>query len=238
MACVASLGGCKPLVTRTRLGSVGAVARSGPGRGAIAPRRHASVPLPPATSSPSLLGLRERCKSRSGCLSGDGSNALTSGGNGGGGWGSPWAEPWADRQRPRATVRAGAAAAADSAGGSGGSGLESGSTSGGKHAAIMFLVLAMLGGAGWAVSQNTAVGQAAMAALAKSGFTAAFALIFVSELGDKTFFIAALLAMRLGRLTVLAGATSALCLMSVVSVAIGKVFQQIPTTVTSSMPIG
>jgi hypothetical protein len=43
------------------------------------------------------------------------------------------------------------------------------------------------------------MGQAALAALAKSGFTAAFALIFVSEIGDKTFFIAALLAMRLGR---------------------------------------
>ena len=33
-------------------------------------------------------------------------------------------------------------------------------------------------------------------ALAKSGGLAAFALIFVSEIGDKTFFIAALLAMK------------------------------------------
>ncbi|EXB73723.1 GDT1-like protein 2 [Morus notabilis] len=33
-------------------------------------------------------------------------------------------------------------------------------------------------------------------AFAKSGFTAAFSLIFVSEIGDKTFFIAALLAMQ------------------------------------------
>ena len=32
--------------------------------------------------------------------------------------------------------------------------------------------------------------------LGKSGFTAAFALIFLSELGDKTFFIAGLLAMK------------------------------------------
>ena len=92
--------------------------------------------------------------------------------------------------------------------------------------------------AGWAVTHNTAIGQATMAALAKSGFTAAFALIFVSELGDKTFFIAALLAMRLGRRVVLAGATTALGLMSVISVAIGKIFQQIPATVTTSMPIG
>ncbi|CAK9178763.1 unnamed protein product [Ilex paraguariensis] len=35
-----------------------------------------------------------------------------------------------------------------------------------------------------------------LAAIAKSGFTAAFTLIFVSEIGDKTFFIAGLLAMQ------------------------------------------
>ncbi|KAJ8768438.1 hypothetical protein K2173_021591 [Erythroxylum novogranatense] len=35
-----------------------------------------------------------------------------------------------------------------------------------------------------------------LAAIAKSGLTAAFTLIFVSEIGDKTFFIAALLAMQ------------------------------------------
>lgn len=37
---------------------------------------------------------------------------------------------------------------------------------------------------------------AANSALGKSGFLAAFALIFLSEIGDKTFFIAALLAMK------------------------------------------
>jgi putative Ca2+/H+ antiporter (TMEM165/GDT1 family) len=35
--------------------------------------------------------------------------------------------------------------------------------------------------------------------LGRSGFLAAFSLIFLSEMGDKTFFIAALLAMRLGK---------------------------------------
>jgi hypothetical protein len=34
---------------------------------------------------------------------------------------------------------------------------------------------------------------------ATSGFAPAFSLIFLSELGDKTFFITALLAVRLGR---------------------------------------
>ena len=35
--------------------------------------------------------------------------------------------------------------------------------------------------------------------LSRSGFPAAFAIIFVSEIGDKTFFIAALLAMKVRR---------------------------------------
>ena len=37
---------------------------------------------------------------------------------------------------------------------------------------------------------------AANSVLGRSGFLAAFALIFLSEIGDKTFFIAALLAMK------------------------------------------
>ncbi|KAI3951052.1 hypothetical protein MKW92_031580, partial [Papaver armeniacum] len=41
--------------------------------------------------------------------------------------------------------------------------------------------------------------SALLAAIAKSGFPAAFTLIFVSEIGDKTFFIAALLAMQYER---------------------------------------
>lgn len=65
-----------------------------------------------------------------------------------------------------------------------------------------------------------------MAAL-KAGFISAFSCIFVSELGDKTFFIAALLAMRRGRAVVLAGATSALGVMTIVSVAIGMVFHKV-----------
>ena len=80
--------------------------------------------------------------------------------------------------------------------------------------------------------------QKVVNATAKSGFTAAFALIFVSELGDKTFFIAALLAMRLGRLRVLVGATSALAAMTVISVAIGRAFQRLPSSLTTTLPVG
>ena len=68
-------------------------------------------------------------------------------------------------------------------------------------AAVMLFVAFDLGSSTFMMDAKSRI----VGALAKSGFTAAFALIFVSELGDKTFFIAALLAMRLGRLRVLAG---------------------------------
>lgn len=79
---------------------------------------------------------------------------------------------------------------------------------------------------------------ALMAAIAKSGFSAAFALIFVSEIGDKTFFIAALLAMRHSRVLVLLGATGALSLMTVISVIIGRIFQTVPAQLQTTLPIG
>ncbi|KAG2570946.1 hypothetical protein PVAP13_7KG027600 [Panicum virgatum] len=71
--------------------------------------------------------------------------------------------------------------------------------------------------------------SAVVSMLAKSGFTAAFTLIFVSEIGDKTFFIAALLAMQYQKALVLLGSTAALSLMTIVSVIIGRVFQSVPT---------
>lgn len=51
-------------------------------------------------------------------------------------------------------------------------------------------------------------------------FVASLSVIVVSELGDKTFFIAAIMAMRHSRCTVFTGAISALALMTVLS---GKV---------------
>ena len=48
-------------------------------------------------------------------------------------------------------------------------------------------------------------------------FVASLSVILVSEIGDKTFFIAAIMAMRHPRLTVFAGAISALALMTVLS---------------------
>jgi len=74
--------------------------------------------------------------------------------------------------------------------------------------------------------------------LGRSGFMAAFSLIFLSEIGDKTFFIAALLAMRLGRWIAFAGSVSALAAMTVISVGIGAVFRNVPDALKSSLPIG
>jgi len=48
-------------------------------------------------------------------------------------------------------------------------------------------------------------------------FVASLSVIIVSELGDKTFFIAAILAMRHSRLLVFGGAIAALGLMTVLS---------------------
>ena len=48
-------------------------------------------------------------------------------------------------------------------------------------------------------------------------FVASLSVIIVSELGDKTFFIAAIMAMRHPRLTVFCGAMAALGLMTILS---------------------
>ncbi|XP_029680788.1 transmembrane protein 165 [Formica exsecta] len=61
-------------------------------------------------------------------------------------------------------------------------------------------------------------------------FIASLSVIVVSELGDKTFFIAAIMAMKHPRLTVFAGAISALALMTILSgtinIYINTLFQQ------------
>lgn len=68
-------------------------------------------------------------------------------------------------------------------------------------------------------------------------FVQASSLIFVSELGDKTFFIAALLAARGAKLLTFAGCAGALAFMTVVSVAIGQIFHQVPDSFTRGLPL-
>ncbi|ESQ34234.1 hypothetical protein EUTSA_v10008674mg [Eutrema salsugineum] len=53
------------------------------------------------------------------------------------------------------------------------------------------------------------------------GFTKSLAMTFVSEIGDKTFFAAAILAMRYPRRLVLAGCVSALIVMTILSATVG-----------------
>ncbi len=61
-----------------------------------------------------------------------------------------------------------------------------------------------------------------------SGFTSGLLLISISELGDKTFFIALCLAMRFPRRWVFLGAIAALALMTVLSVLIGQALTLLP----------
>ncbi|XP_062561067.1 uncharacterized protein LOC134225208 [Armigeres subalbatus] len=63
-------------------------------------------------------------------------------------------------------------------------------------------------------------------------FVASFSVIIVSELGDKTFFIAAIMAMRHPRLTVFTGAIAALALMTVLSAVFGMAATIIPRVYT------
>nr|XP_012143552.1 PREDICTED: transmembrane protein 165 isoform X2 [Megachile rotundata] len=61
---------------------------------------------------------------------------------------------------------------------------------------------------------------------------ASLSVIVVSELGDKTFFIAAIMAMKHPRLTVFVGAISALALMTILSVIFGYAATIIPRAYT------
>lgn len=61
---------------------------------------------------------------------------------------------------------------------------------------------------------------------------AALSVIIVSELGDKTFFIAAILAMRHSRCTVLMGALTALFVMTILSAMVGYATTIIPRALT------
>lgn len=61
-----------------------------------------------------------------------------------------------------------------------------------------------------------------------TAFTAGLLLITISELGDKTFFIAVILAMRYPRRWVFAGVIAALAAMTVISVLLGSAVSTLP----------
>ncbi|XP_059276291.1 protein PAM71, chloroplastic [Lycium ferocissimum] len=60
-----------------------------------------------------------------------------------------------------------------------------------------------------------------------TGFASAFLLIFFSELGDKTFFIAALLAARNSAAVTFVGTFGALGVMTIISVVLGRTFHYV-----------
>lgn len=73
--------------------------------------------------------------------------------------------------------------------------------------------------------------------LTDSGFYQAFSLVFLSEIGDKTFFVAALLAAKLSRLISFVGSLGALAVMTVISVVIGQVFHAVPSEIANGIPL-
>jgi putative Ca2+/H+ antiporter (TMEM165/GDT1 family) len=61
-----------------------------------------------------------------------------------------------------------------------------------------------------------------------TAFTAALLLITISELGDKTFFIAVILSLKNDRKLVFIGVVAALATMTVLSVCVGRIFSFLP----------
>jgi len=74
--------------------------------------------------------------------------------------------------------------------------------------------------------------------LARSGLLPSFSIVLASEIGDKTFFMAALLAMRLGRWITFGGSMAAQGVMTVISVAIGAACSKLPAALQSTLPLG
>jgi hypothetical protein len=72
--------------------------------------------------------------------------------------------------------------------------------------------------------------------VSSSGFLQSFLLIFVSEIGDKTFFIAGLLAAKYSRFISFTGSIGALALMTIISTVIGQLFHAVPSSLTQGVP--
>jgi putative Ca2+/H+ antiporter (TMEM165/GDT1 family) len=75
-----------------------------------------------------------------------------------------------------------------------------------------------------AMAENMALASLLDLSDFQSGFSSSFLLIFLSEIGDKTFFIAALLATRKSNLAVFSGTFGALAAMTLISVTLGRAF--------------
>ncbi|KAG7367987.1 UPF0016 domain containing protein [Nitzschia inconspicua] len=88
------------------------------------------------------------------------------------------------------------------------------------------LDLAFVSGGASSLASST---NSFLSSLSETGFYQAFSLVFVSEIGDKTFFIAGLLAMKTSKLISFLGSMAALFVMTLISVLIGQAFHAVPT---------
>jgi putative Ca2+/H+ antiporter (TMEM165/GDT1 family) len=87
-------------------------------------------------------------------------------------------------------------------------------------------IVASLSLAGGAAATSA---KSSLSSLAETGFYQAFSLVFLSEIGDKTFFIAGLLAMKTSRFISFLGSMGALIVMTLISVVIGQAFHAVPS---------
>jgi len=72
--------------------------------------------------------------------------------------------------------------------------------------------------------------------ISNTGFYQAFSLVFVSEIFDKSFFIAGILSMKAGKLISFLGSVGALALVTLISVAIGQFFHTVPAGIPEGIP--
>jgi len=89
-------------------------------------------------------------------------------------------------------------------------------------------------GAASALAQQT---NSWVNSLVETGFYQAFSLVFLSEIGDKTFFIAGLLAMKTSRFISFFGSMAALGVMTILSVLIGQIFHAVPSGFGEGIPL-
>lgn len=94
--------------------------------------------------------------------------------------------------------------------------------------------LASLSGGASDIATST---NAFFASIGETGFYQAFSLVFLSEIGDKTFFIAGLLAAKFSKVVSFVGSMGALAVMSVISVIIGQVFHVVPAGIADGIPL-
>lgn len=92
----------------------------------------------------------------------------------------------------------------------------------------MPVTLSILGSVDWLQGLPIAVVPGLLAGGPWAGFSQSLVAVTAAELGDKTFFIAMILAMRHPRRWVFVGAYGALILMTVLSVLLGQVMAQFP----------